>query len=222
MERYQTGLLAALPAILSALGCGGASPTADRDETLARLRATAADLRTEIESAERKSRALAAEAAASEKAAQDLASALRSAGISVSPRGAAISVTVASRILFEPGEASITPPARRALARIAGVLKEKYPDREIVVEGHTDSVAPKKTAGEFPTNWELSCARAVAVARWLVEEGALAPERVSAAAFADTRPVASNRTPEGRAENRRVEIVILPPVETTKVSARLD
>lgn len=204
-----------------AAGCGIVD-TANKDEQLRRLKVSASELRSELAAAERRLKATAEEARAVEKDAEELASQLRSAGISVSPRGPAISVNVASRILFEAGEASLNEQAKKKLASIAKALKERFPDRDIVVEGHTDSVPPKKKIEEFPTNWELSSARAVAVARFLVEEGGLKPELVSAAAFADTKPIASNATPEGRSENRRVEIVVLPPIETKKVSARIE
>ena len=85
------------------------------------------------------------------------------------------------------------------------------PDRRFQVEGHTDNV-PIKTA-QYPSNWELASARAIAVTKALVD-ASLPADRVSAASYADYRPVSSNDTPEGRAANRRIEIVVVPDLST--------
>ncbi len=85
----------------------------------------------------------------------------------------------------------------------------------IAVEGHTDS-RPIHTSA-YPSNWELSTARATTVLRELVEVRGLPAARVSASGYGDTRPIADNATPQGRAQNRRVELVVVanvpPPVE---------
>jgi chemotaxis protein MotB len=117
-----------------------------------------------------------------------------------------IVIGLGSDLLFASGSAQIRPSAEPVLAAVAAALRGK--PNEIRVEGHTDDV-PISTA-EFPSNWELSAARATAVARRLIEAGVPAA-RVEAAAYADTRPRADNRTPEGRAANRRAEIVVLYP-----------
>ena len=96
-----------------------------------------------------------------------------------------------------------------ALKQIANVLKE-FSDRRFQVEGHTDNV-PMKSA-RFPSNWELSTARASAVARFFDKEGGISPQRLTACGYSYYRPVAPNDTPEGRSQNRRIEI-ILEPVE---------
>ena len=83
-------------------------------------------------------------------------------------------------------------------------------NRDFQIAGHTDN-KPIKSA-RFPSNWELSTARGVAVTRFLAANGV--PEtRLSAAGYADTQPVASNDTPEGRAQNRRIEIVLMPNLD---------
>ncbi len=220
----QTALL--LAAALAA-GCAGsvlgdAEMTPRQRGILFKLRRQAGETRTAITAAEKRLGALTSQIAASAEAARTLAGDLRSAGIRVSPRGASIVVEIAARVLFSPGEAELGPGARKELARIARVLNGRFPARRVRVEGHTDSSAPKKVAERFPTNWELSAARAVAVVRFLVGEGEVAPERVSAAAYADIRPVAENDSLEGRTANRRVEIVLLPPIQTARVSAKID
>lgn len=109
-------------------------------------------------------------------------------------------------VLFDSGKAKLKDVGETTLAQIAPVLKE-IPNRQFQIAGHTDNV-PIHTR-RFPSNWELSTARAVAVARYLIDQG-MAPDRLSAAGYADTQPVASNDTPEGRAQNRRIEIVLVP------------
>jgi chemotaxis protein MotB len=118
-------------------------------------------------------------------------------------------VELAENILFDSGKSDLKAEGKTALTEVASVLAS-IAGREFQVTGHTDNV-PIKSA-KFPSNWELSTARAVTVTRYLSENGVPA-ERVSAAGFAETQPVASNDTPEGRAQNRRIEIVLMPNLE---------
>lgn len=110
-------------------------------------------------------------------------------------------------LLFPSGSAALRPSAGPVLDAVAESLRGK--PNEIRVEGHTDNI-PLSTA-EFNSNWELSAARATAVLRRLVDEGGLPADRVFAAAYGDTRPRADNAAAEGRAANRRAEIVVLYP-----------
>lgn len=121
----------------------------------------------------------------------------------VEERGLVITV-VSDRVLFEPGSAALTHDGAAVVDALAGGLAT-LPNR-MTVEGHTDS-RPINTF-RYPSNWELSVGRASTVLRTLVEYHGLPPGRMSAAGYADQRPVASNETPEGRAANRRVEIVV--------------
>jgi chemotaxis protein MotB len=118
-----------------------------------------------------------------------------------------IIIGLTSDLLFASGSAQLRPSAGPVLDAVAEALRGKA--NEIRIEGHTDNV-PINTA-EFNSNWELSGARATAVLRRLVEEGRLPPERLFAAAYGDARPKANNATADGRAANRRAEIVILYP-----------
>ena len=118
-------------------------------------------------------------------------------------------VELSENILFDSGRADLKKEGQTALSEVAGVLAS-IPDREFQIAGHTDNV-PIKSA-KFPSNWELSTARAVTVARFLASKGV--PEnRLSAAGYADTQPVASNDAPEGRQQNRRIEIVLMPNLD---------
>ena len=112
-------------------------------------------------------------------------------------------------ILFASGSATLGPDGTTTLREIAGVLAT-FDDRFFQVEGHTDNV-PIATR-QFPSNWELSSARALAVVRILIE-GGVAPGRVSGAGFGEFQPRASNDTPEQRALNRRIEIVMMPNLD---------
>lgn len=130
-------------------------------------------------------------------------------GIQIRSDAESITVSLADNLLFDSGSAELRPGARAVLAAVATVLRE-LPNR-LRIEGHTDNVPVNNP--EYPTNWELSAARATAVARYLIEEEGIPPDRLYVAGYADTRPIADNATPEGRALNRRADIVILYPSE---------
>ncbi len=115
-----------------------------------------------------------------------------------------IRLILQEKLLFEPGSADIKPQMRPVLDKLYEVIKEL--PNPVEVEGHTDNI-PISTE-RFPSNWELSTARASTIVRYFIAKG-INPERLKASGYADTRPIASNTTPEGRAQNRRVEIVIL-------------
>ncbi len=112
-------------------------------------------------------------------------------------------------ILFASGSATIGADGRSTIQEIGSVLAE-LSDREFQVEGHTDNV-PISTE-RFPSNWELSSARALSVVRLLIQAG-VSPERVSGAGFGEFHPVASNADATSRRRNRRIEIVMLPNLD---------
>lgn len=109
---------------------------------------------------------------------------------------------------YDSGSAMPQPNSTPTLDRIAGVLAATPYD--LRVEGHTDNI-PIHTA-QFASNWELSTSRATELAQMLIEEHGIAPERLSAAGYAQFHPVASNETAAGRARNRRVDIIVLPRI----------
>lgn len=115
-----------------------------------------------------------------------------------------VSFRVNSEILFDSSQADLSRSGLAVLRRIVGVLADA--GHEITVEGHTDSVAVRRNI-RYPSNWELSSARAGSVVRYLQANG-IASNRLKAVGYADTRPIADNHTPEGRASNRRVELLI--------------
>jgi len=104
----------------------------------------------------------------------------------------------------------IKPKGQEVILKLADSFRDNK-DQNIGVEGHTDDVQiGAALLDRFPTNWELSAARATAVVRFLQEKGDIAPERLTASGFGFYRPVATNETPEGREQNRRIEIILVP------------
>ena len=123
--------------------------------------------------------------------------------VSLTERG--IHVVITDSVMFRSGEAELIEPSRSLLSSLAGILGEGDVGG-VLVEGHTDD-RPINTA-RFPSNWELSAARASSVVRYLLEQPrALAPERYTAIGHGEHRPVEPNATPAMRARNRRVEIL---------------
>lgn len=119
-------------------------------------------------------------------------------------------VKLAEGILFDSAKADIKSGGKTVLSEVTRVLAS-IPNRNFQIEGHTDNV-PLKGSGKFPSNWELSAARAAEVVKYMISQG-MAPERLSAAGFAEFTPVAPNDTPEHRALNRRIEIVLMPNLD---------
>ena len=121
-------------------------------------------------------------------------------------------ITFVSEVLFDSGKAKLKTEAYNSLDKVARVLRETVPDLDVGIEGHTDNV-PIKYSG-WKSNWELSSARAMSVLHYLIDNKGIAPNRVAGIGYGEYRPVESNSSKEGRRQNRRVEIVILP--KTTK------
>jgi chemotaxis protein MotB len=120
-------------------------------------------------------------------------------------------VDVVDEILFDSGDATVKPAGKDVLKKVAAVLANA--ERQIRVLGHTDDVPiTGRLAETYPTNWELSAARAVNVVRFLHEEAGLDPARLSASAQSQYHPRAANDSPEGRQKNRRIEILLEPPL----------
>jgi chemotaxis protein MotB len=121
-----------------------------------------------------------------------------------------LSVSMVDKILFPSGKAEITSEGLEVLKRVGNILKGTK-DKIIRVEGHTDNVAIHPNLQEiFPTNWELSTARATNVVRFLQEEIGIAGSRLQAIGMSEYHPVTSNNTASGRSQNRRIEIILLP------------
>jgi chemotaxis protein MotB len=126
------------------------------------------------------------------------------------PRGLVIEIPELA--VFDAGRADLSPEARQMMTRLSAVLAGV--PNGLRVEGHTDDTPI--ASPRFQSNWELSTARATAVVDVFVREGGLAPERLSAAGYSQFKPRATNASAEGRARNRRVDIVVLNPATETR------
>lgn len=118
-----------------------------------------------------------------------------------------IVLRLADNLLFASGSADVRPDALPLLRIVANTVRNF--ENDVRVEGHTDNVPVGTT--KYPSNWELSSARAIAVLRYLAEQGNLNPKYLYAAGYGEFHPIASNATPEGRALNRRADIVLMYP-----------
>jgi chemotaxis protein MotB len=121
-----------------------------------------------------------------------------------------LTINMVDRVLFDSGHAEVKPAGQKVLKQVSDILKT-VTDKQIRIEGHTDNVPISvKLQSRYKTNWELSTARATTVVRFLIDQGGVDPQHLSAVGYADTQPVASNETDEGRSTNRRIEIVLYP------------
>jgi len=127
--------------------------------------------------------------------------------VAVDPVAGTITVTLQNTILFDSGKATLKSTTSKELDQILSVIKQKYASKEIDVVGHTDTDPISKTKDLWKDNWELSAQRALSVTRYLIAHG-IAERQVRADACGSARPVASNSSADGKAKNRRVEIVV--------------
>jgi len=127
-----------------------------------------------------------------------------------------LQVDLVDKVLFGVGEATLSPRGEALLARIGPVLAQAE-GRTIQVSGHTDdSPISERLVMQFPTNWELSVARAVNVVRFLSEQAGVPAKRLAATGHSQFRPVSGNATPRGRARNRRIELLLVPEFDARK------
>lgn len=175
------------------------SDVAARDEELARLSAARAELE------------------------QKMKAEIDSGDVLLTDDRGRLRVDFVDKILFDSGEAAISARGRDVLTRVAAVLGG-IDGKLIQVSGHTDDSPPTgKIADRFPTNWELSTARATNVVRFLQDEAGIPGKRLVATGFGQFQPVATNVNGKGRARNRRIEILLVPalePVPARRAGAR--
>lgn len=115
-------------------------------------------------------------------------------------------VALPSDVLFSSGSAKLSDKGNETISKVAKLLVT-IPEKKYQIEGHTDNVPIRST--KFPSNWELASTRSLNVLKMMVDSG-MPKERISAASFSDTKPVASNDNKEGKSANRRIEIVVIP------------
>ncbi|MDZ7290545.1 MAG: OmpA family protein [candidate division KSB1 bacterium] len=149
-------------------------------------------------------------ASAHEELVKELQQEIQNKEIQITQLADRLSVSMVDKILFPSGEAEITPAGLKVLERVGNIIKNVQ-DKIIRVEGHTDNVPiALRLQKQFPTNWELSTARATNVVRFLQDKVGMDPARLQAVGLSEYHPVASNETPQGRSKNRRIEIALLP------------
>lgn len=121
-----------------------------------------------------------------------------------------LSVNLLNKILFDSGKTVIKPQGRKVLQSLGDVLNN-FPEKALQIAGHTDNVQISSRLIEiYPTNWELSTARATSVVHFLQDNVGLSGERLIAAGYSEYHPVTSNEESEGRAQNRRIQILLVP------------
>jgi chemotaxis protein MotB len=167
------------------------------------------DLNARLEEVERQHQLERARAAVYQGLLDKLKGMIGAGQLQVDIRNGKMVVKLPDSVLFDPGKTQIKPQGKKALEQLTEVLKA-IPDRSFQVCGHTDN-APIKT-GRFRSNWDLSTARAVEVVNFMIKSG-MEPNRLSATGYGEYDPVAANDTAVGKAQNRRIEIVIMPNLE---------
>jgi len=136
----------------------------------------------------------------------EMRSDLESKDVTISNLQGKLTVSILDRVMFDSGEAVLKPDGEFVMRKIAALLVG-HPELKIHVVGHTDNVPIRS---RFPSNWELSTARALAAVHFLTEKAGVDPRRMGAVGYGEYRPIADNATAEGRAKNRRIAIIILP------------
>jgi chemotaxis protein MotB len=135
---------------------------------------------------------------------------IRSGEVQISRLKGKLTVNLVEKILFESGSADIKPQGLEVLQRVGKILKS-VEGKKILVEGHTDNVPISSRLREtFPSNWELATARAVNVVHFLQDKAGIRGDKLSACGYSQYQPVGDNRTAQGRAQNRRIQIVLVP------------
>ncbi len=129
--------------------------------------------------------------------------------IKIEQKNGRLYITMRNKLLFPSGSDKVDPRGVRALGLLAGVLK-KNPDLQVIIEGHTDNVPVKANTKCWKDNWDLSAARAISVARILINKYGVNPQSIEIAGKAEFDPVAPNLTAKGRSLNRRIEIIVAP------------
>jgi chemotaxis protein MotB len=157
--------------------------------------------------------------AASKSLEDKLSAEIKRGDVKVTQKDGRIQVDLIDKVLFDSAQAEVSARGEEVLQRLGGIL-QTMEDRQIQISGHTDDspITLPDLKAKFPSNWELSTARAVNVVRILSEKSQVKPGRLIAAGYGQFRPVASNATPKGRAANRRIEVLLIPEIDARKTT----
>ena len=177
-------------------------------------------LKLEADMQERSQRIAELEAliASKDQAMRDLKNAISSAltafegkGLTVEQRDGKVYVSMENKLLFKSGSWAIGSEGRIAIEQLGSVLADN-PEIAVLIEGHTDN-DPFSSGGQIASNWDLSTKRATAIVQILIENESINPESLTAAGRGEYAPIASNKTTEGKAKNRRIEVVLTPKLD---------
>jgi chemotaxis protein MotB len=194
----RTTIVLALVAVLAAAGCSKKELIAQKDAEIADLQARNSQLEGELEEQKKMNMDLDTQ----------LADLMEQQRILIEEKDGLTQITLDGSATFAPAGADITSEGRETIDRVWSVL-ENYPDRRILIEGHADSQPIRDSYRHvFPSNWELSSARAHAVLHYVENKFGTEPDRLAAVGYGEYMPVADNVTSEGRASNRRVVITV--------------
>lgn len=198
----QTALTGQLKERLEKLGQNVDKLTAERGQLAEGLQ----DAKSRLEELRKQKAAAEARAATFRNLVQKLRSMIDAGQLKVVIRDGRMLIALPNDVLFDSGKTAVKADGQVALGKVAQVLAT-IPDRRFLVAGHTDDVPIRSS--KFPSNWELSTARAVEVAKFMVQNG-MKPQVLAAAGYSEYDPVTPNDSPEHRAANRRIEIVLQP------------
>jgi chemotaxis protein MotB len=197
MNRTTTATLA-LVAVLAAAGCSKKALIAEKDAEIADLQTRNTALEGQLEEQKKMTDDLNTQ----------LADLTQQQKVLVEEKDGLTQITLDGAAAFHSADATLTHDGREAIDRIWSVL-ENYPDRRILIEGHTDNRKIGATAKQYyPSNWELSSARANSVLHYVENKYTPEPDRLASVGYGEFQPVADNDTREGRAQNRRVVITV--------------
>jgi chemotaxis protein MotB len=202
MHRYrQFAILVAV--LIVAAGCGGSKELlAQKDTEITRLTGEVERLKTEVSSERQKADELEVDL---KKVLADLE---ETEQVCLEETEGCQRITMSDAATFASGSIMLTAQGKQIIDKIWGVLDE-YPDRRILIEGHTDNVPiALKFRDRFRSNWDLSAARALAVLHHVMAKKRADPGRISVIGYGENQPIADNSTEEGRAKNRRVVITV--------------
>ena len=175
---------------------------ADLEAENTKLKENVAQLQTKSQEVEKQSNTF-------KELVQEMKGEIAQGQIAVTELKGKLTMDVVDKILFASGESAVKKEGLAVLKRVVDILKN-VKDKNIRIEGHTDNIQiTSKLAKVYPTNWELSAARAINITKYLQQQG-IEPQILSATAFGEFQPLADNSTPEGRAKNRRIAIILLP------------
>ena len=179
----------------------------DLEKKRAELESSQAQLQSTVHEREA---ALAELTKTQDELAQKLQAEIQKGDVLIKQREGQLVVDLVDQIMFDSGAAELNEQGKAVLKKV-GETFLKFPDKVIEVGGHTDNVPiSPKLGSRFPSNWELSTARATNVVRFLQDESKIPGQRLVAAGFSEFRPTGSNKTATGRRRNRRIEVVLLP------------